>query len=118
MPFGNIVTNIPKSLIDELGLSPKDNAAIDVEIARAGEVIFREKLPYVLSFAFVDKGRPLLYSDSLETIGLAVSSGDFAALYGVEAGPKWTIRLVGMTVPEFGQPGNDSPALTRFTNAP
>ncbi len=115
LPFGNIVTNIPKSLIDELGLSPKDNAAIDVEISRAGEVVFRKKLPYVLSFAYVDEGQPLLYSDSLETIGLAVNSGDFAALYGVEAGPKWAIRLVRMTAPEFGQPGNDSPALTRFT---
>ena len=100
MPFGNIVTNTPKSLIDELGLSPNDNASMLVEISRAGEVVFRQKLSYALSFGYVDEGQPLLYSDSLETIGLAVNSGNFAALFGVKAGPKWAIRLVRMTVPE------------------
>jgi len=100
MPFGNIVTNIPKSLIDELGLSPNDNASMLVEISRAGEVVFQQKLSYALSFGYVDEGQPLLYSDSLETIGLAVNSGNFAALFGVKAGPKWAIRLVRTTVPE------------------
>ena len=93
MPFGNVVTNIPKSLVDALGLSPQDNAAVFVEISRAGKPIFQQRIPYAQSFGHVDQGAPLLYSDSLQTIGLAVNSGDFAQQYKVQAGADWTIRL-------------------------
>jgi len=93
MPFGNVVTNIPRSLVDALGLSPADNAAVFVEISHAGKPIFQERIPYTKSFGHVDQGAPLLYSDSLQTIGLAINSGDFAKQYGVKAGADWTIRL-------------------------
>jgi hypothetical protein len=93
MPFGNVVTNIPKSLVDSLGLSPEDNSMVLVEISRAGKSVFRRKVPYTRSFGYVDEGQPLLYSDSLQTIGLAVNSGDFAAEFGVKAGADWIIRV-------------------------
>ena len=93
IPFGNVVTNIPKSLVDALGLSPKDNAAVFVEISHAGRAVFQQRIPYTQSFGYVDKGAPLLYSDSLQTIGLAVNSGNFAQQYEVQAGTDWTIRL-------------------------
>jgi len=93
MPFGNVVTNIPKSLVDALGFSPEDNKAIFVEIFRAGRPIFQQRIPYAQSFGYVSKGTPLLYSDSLQTIGLAVNSGNFAQQYKVQAGADWTIRL-------------------------
>ena len=93
LPFGNVVTNIPKSLVDALGLSPQDNAAVFVEISRAGRPIFQQRIPYAQSFGYVDQGAPLLYSDSLQTIGLAVNSGNFAQQYKVQAGADWTIRL-------------------------
>jgi S-adenosylmethionine hydrolase len=93
MPFGNVVTNIPRSLVDSLGLSPADNLMVLVEILRAGEPVFQQEIPYTLSFGYVDEGRPLLYSDSLQTIGLAVNSGSFASQFGVMAGADWTIRL-------------------------
>ena len=93
MPFGNVVTNIPKSLVDALGLSPQGNAAVFVEISQAGRPIFQQKIPYAQSFGYVDQGAPLLYSDSLQTIGLAVNSGNFAQQYKVQAGADWTIHL-------------------------
>ena len=93
MPFGNVVTNIPKSLVDALGLSPQDNAAVLVEISQAGRPVFQQRIPYAQSFGYVDQGAPLLYSDSLQTIGLAVNSGNFAQQYKVQAGADWTIRL-------------------------
>ena len=93
MPFGNVVTNVPKSLVDSLDLSPADNSMVLVEIRRAGETVFRREIPYALSFGHVGEGRPLLYSDSLQTIGLAVNSGNFAGQFGVKAGADWTIRL-------------------------
>jgi S-adenosylmethionine hydrolase len=100
MPFGNVVTNIPKSIVDALDLSPEDNAKVLVEISRAGGSVFQQKIPYVRSFGYVDEGQPLLYSDSLQTIGLAVNSGNFARQFGVKAGADWTIRLVKLAVPE------------------
>jgi S-adenosylmethionine hydrolase len=93
MPFGNLVTNIPRSLIDTLGLSLDDNATVNVEISRAGKTVFQMTMPYVRSFGYVDKGTPLLYSDSLQTIGLAVNSGNFAQQYKVQAGADWRISL-------------------------
>jgi len=93
MPFGNVVTNIPKSLVDALGLSPGDSAAVFVEISHAGKPVFQQKIPYVQSFGYVSQGAPLLYPDSLQTIGLAVNSGNFAQQYKVQAGADWTIRL-------------------------
>jgi len=93
MPFGNVVTNIPKSLVDALDLSPQDNATALVEISRAGKPVFQQRIPYAQSFGYVDQGAPLLYSDSLQTIGLAVNSGNFAQQYKVRAGADWTIRL-------------------------
>ena len=93
MPFGNVVTNIPTSLVDALGLSPEDNAAVFVEISHAGRQVFQQRISYVPSFGHVDPGSPLLYSDSLQTIGLAVNSGNFAEQFEVRAGADWTIRL-------------------------
>ena len=100
MPFGNVVTNIPKSLVDALALSPEDNSIVLVEISRSGESVLQLKIPYVLAFGYVDEGQPLLYSDSLQTIGLAVNSGNFASQFGVKAGAEWTIRLSRTAVPE------------------
>jgi len=100
MPFGNVVTNIPRSLVDALALSPENNSIVLVEISRAGESVFRQKIPYALSFGYVDEGQPLLYSDSLQTIGLAVNSGNFSSQFGIQAGAEWTIRLIRIAVPE------------------
>ena len=94
MPFGNVVTNIPRSLVDALDLLPEDNAAVLVEISHAGKRVFERQIPYVRSFGFVEPGGALLYPDSLQTIGLAVNSGSFAAEYDIRAGADWTIRVV------------------------
>jgi len=93
IPFGNIVTNIPKSLVDDLGLSPEDGVTVTVEITQSGKPVFRQQIPYVPSFGYVDEGSPLLYPDSLQTIGLAINSGNFARHYEVRAGADWTIHL-------------------------
>ena len=98
MPFGNVVTNIPRSLVDSLALSPEDNSMVLVEISRGGETVFRREVHYVLSFGFVDRGQPLLYPDSLQSIGLAVNNGDFARQFGIEGGAEWTIRLIKAAV--------------------
>lgn len=100
MPFGNVVTNIPRTLVDELALSAEDKPTVHVRIFNEGVTVFERKIPYVLSFGYVDEGLPVLYSDSLQTIGLAVNSGSFASQFGVKAGSAWTIRLNKTTARE------------------
>jgi len=92
-PFGNVVTNIPQTMLAELGYDPRDNNRVKVTIKQNGKTVFDAKLPYTNSFGFVAKGEPLLYSDSLETIGLAVNQESFAAKYGTGVGAGWEIRI-------------------------
>ncbi|NOX68433.1 MAG: S-adenosyl-l-methionine hydroxide adenosyltransferase family protein [Gammaproteobacteria bacterium] len=92
-PFGNIVTNIPKSLLAELGLATDGHEYVMVEISHSGQTVFSKKLPYVSTFGEVEHGMPLLYADSLKAVGLAMNNGDFSAQYEIAAGSDWRIRL-------------------------
>lgn len=93
VPFGNIVTNIPTSMLEELGFTAKNDALVHVQVSRRDDIIFDQGIPFASSFGFVEKDEPLLYSDSLRTIGLAINSGSFAKKYGVDAGQEWAIQI-------------------------
>ncbi|MCH7853178.1 MAG: S-adenosyl-l-methionine hydroxide adenosyltransferase family protein [Proteobacteria bacterium] len=92
-PFGNIVTNIPKAMLADLGVTTEDRVDVLVEISHSGRTVFSENVPYVTTFGQVAQGLPMLYADSLKTIGLAVNNGDFATQYDIAAGADWQIRL-------------------------
>ena len=81
MPFGNIVTNIPKTLFDELKI--KLNSFANVKIIENNKIIFDKNIKYVSSFGFVKEGKPLLYSDSEQWIGLAINNGSFSEFYSI-----------------------------------
>ena len=93
MPFGNLVTNISKRLLEEQGHSDEANAMVHVQILHGDEIVFDEHIPYTKSFGFAATKQPLLYSDSLRMIGLAINSGSFAKQYGVDAGQEWSVRI-------------------------
>ena len=92
-PFGNLVTNIPSMLLSELGLRADQKQKVWIRISNQGRVVFEQRLPFVPSFGFVGVGEPLLYVDSLNTVGLAVANGDFSAVYSVVAGDNWSIEI-------------------------
>ncbi|MCZ6520149.1 MAG: SAM-dependent chlorinase/fluorinase [Bacteroidetes bacterium] len=92
-PFGNLVTNIPCALIEELGITIEDNKEFLVDIYHGGLKVYEKKLPYARSFALVGKKKALIYPDSIQMIGLAVNGGNFATINGIEAGAKWTITI-------------------------
>ena len=95
-PFGNVVTNIPQAMLAELGYDPRDNNMVRVTITKNDKTQFDAEIPFTNSFGFVGKGEPLLYSDSLETIGLAVNQESFAAKYGTGVGAGWAIQIAPM----------------------
>lgn len=92
-PFGNLVTNIPSTLLAQLDLRADEKKVVWVSIRNKGQPVFEQMLPYVPSFGFVAVGEPLLYVDSLNTVGLAVTNGNFAATYSVDAGDDWSISI-------------------------
>ena len=91
-PFGNLVTNIPAALLEQAGLKP-DERQVLVTIRNGQQTVLQEPLPFVPSFGFVAEGDPLLYVDSLNTVGLAVTNGNFARQYSVAAGDGWSVII-------------------------
>ncbi len=92
-PFGNIVTNIPLNLFNELEIDPEIKQNVSVEIHAQGDLIVEQSLPYVLSFGHVESGKAVVYSDSQQTIGLAINEGNFSKTFHVQAGADWRITF-------------------------
>jgi S-adenosylmethionine hydrolase len=89
--FGNVWTNIPKPLFDELKVALGGNVHVRI---RHGERIVADLVaPYQRTFGDVPQGRPLVYVNSLSNMAIALNLGDFAKSFGVESGPDWSIDL-------------------------
>jgi len=89
--FGNVWTNIPKSLFDELKVALGDD--IRVRIRHGDRLVVDLVAPYRRTFGDVPPGRPLVYVDSLLDMAVALNLADFAKSYGVEPGLDWTVDL-------------------------
>ncbi len=89
--FGNVWTNIPKSLFDELKVALGDD--IRVRIRHGDRLVVDLVAPDRRTFGDVPPGRPLVYVDSLLDMAVALNLADFAKSYGVEPGLDWTVDL-------------------------
>jgi S-adenosylmethionine hydrolase len=88
-PFGNLVTNI----------SGEDFLALGYERGQTLEVTVDNKpvrMPFVRTFSDVAVGKPLLYIDSRDRLGLAVNRGSFADIYAIRP-------PVGIAIPRAGK---------------
>jgi S-adenosylmethionine hydrolase len=88
--YGNVWTNIPKSLVSEKFPNRK---TFQVRIFKDKRQVYRAQLPLVDTFAGVPEGKPLLYFNSLLNLSLALNMADFAKRHGIESGPSWTIAI-------------------------
>lgn len=111
--FGNVWTNIPKSLIEaKLLLGPAAQFRVQIyrktveaelpkslppksatKSVRKAKPVFDQVLPYGATFAAVPKGKPLIYFNSLMNVSFAINQGDFAKRYGIGSGPEWTVSI-------------------------
>ncbi len=89
--FGNIWTNIPKALFDELH-APL-GALIHVRIYHGGKLVDDSTAPYRRTFGEVPVGKPLVYINSLLKVAVAVNQGNYAAEHKVDSGPDWFIEI-------------------------
>jgi len=89
--YGNVWTNIPKELFDQLQPSLGDR--FQVRIYHGDQLVDESVIPYRRTFGEVPVGQPLLYINSLMNLAIALNLGDYAATHKVESGLDWFIEL-------------------------
>lgn len=89
--FGNLWTNIDRTLF--LQLDVKYGDTFEVTIENSTRQVYKNIMTFGRSFADSHLGEPLLYVNSLDKIGVAINQGSFAKAYHIEAGLKWKITI-------------------------
>lgn len=88
--YGNVWTNIPRSLL--LNSFPKARK-FKIRIDYKAKRVFEGILPLVDTFSGVAHGTPLLYFNSMLNLSVALNMANFAKTYHVSSGPDWTITV-------------------------
>jgi hypothetical protein len=89
--FGNVWTNIPKELFDQLQVPL--GTQLRVRIYHGDQLIDDAAAPYERTFGDVPPGKPLVYVNSLLNLAIALNLGSYAAVHKVESGPDWSIEI-------------------------
>jgi len=89
--FGNVWTNIPKTLFDEL--HPDLGTPVRVRIYHQDSLVDETVAPYRRTFGEVPVGAPLVYVNSLMNLAVALNQASYAASHQIESGPDWFIEL-------------------------
>ncbi|MGA2778719.1 MAG: S-adenosyl-l-methionine hydroxide adenosyltransferase family protein [Steroidobacteraceae bacterium] len=89
--FGNVWTNIPKPLFDELHIGL--GTAVRVRIFHNDQLVDESIIPYERTFGDVPIGAPLVYVNSLMNLAVALNQGSYAASHKIDSGPDWFIEL-------------------------
>ncbi|MBP1206271.1 S-adenosylmethionine hydrolase [Duganella sp. 1411] len=89
--YGNVWTNIPKSLFDELKVGLHEQ--VQVRILHNGKQVDKVIAPFEHTFGGVAKGKPLVYLNSLLDVAVAISQGNYAAKHKIESGVDWEVEI-------------------------
>jgi hypothetical protein len=89
--FGNVWTNIPKPLFDELHIGLGE--FVRVRIFHDNRLVDDDVVPYQRTFGDVGLGKPLVYVNSLLNLAVALNQGSYAAAHKIDSGPDWSIEL-------------------------
>ena len=89
--FGNMWTNIYMKEFKAAGFAYGD--MVNVSICHCGEEVFNQRVLFHQSFGYAQKGEPMLYTNELVKLGLAVSQGSMEKQFGLGYGPDWTITI-------------------------
>jgi len=89
--YGNVWTNIPKAMFDQLGF--KIGEPVHVRIFKFGKLVDQTIAPYQNTFGGVPEGQPLVYINSLMNVSLAINMDSYAARHKVESGADWSVEV-------------------------
>jgi S-adenosylmethionine hydrolase len=89
--FGNVWSNIPKPLFDQLHVAL--GTPLHVRIFHNDQLIDETLAPYQRTFGDVSVGKPLVYINSLLNLAVALNQQNYAAAHKIESGPDWSIEI-------------------------
>jgi S-adenosylmethionine hydrolase len=89
--YGNIWTNIPDTLFNQL--NPKYGDLVHVVIFNKKQQVYSGDIPYSKTFGEVAEGQPLAYVNSLLQVSFALNMGNFASAYHVSSGADWSVEI-------------------------
>jgi hypothetical protein len=89
--YGNVWTNIPKALFDQL--HPAMGDPIRIRVYHGDQLVDDALAPYRRTFGEVPVGQPLVYINSLMNVAVALNQGNYAASHKIESGLDWFIEL-------------------------
>ncbi len=87
--YGNVWSNIPKTMVEQLTLKPGE--LVRVQIFKAKQKVYDKRVPMVNTFGEAKIGADIAYFNSLLTFSIAVNQGDFAGKYKVGSGAEWSL---------------------------
>nr|WP_315252001.1 S-adenosyl-l-methionine hydroxide adenosyltransferase family protein [uncultured Duganella sp.] len=89
--YGNVWTNIPKSLFEQLGV--KEHELVQVRFFHHKKLVNTVVAPYEHTFGGVAKGKPVVYLNSLLDVAVALNQGNYAASNKIESGVEWEVEV-------------------------
>ncbi|MEK3889277.1 SAM hydrolase/SAM-dependent halogenase family protein [Bacillus sp. FSL K6-3431] len=89
--YGNLWTNISRSLLMELGV--EYGGHVKVAIDHDGTRVYVKKMIYGKSFADNNVGEALIYINSLDNVAVAINQASFAEKYQIGTGIDWKINI-------------------------
>jgi S-adenosylmethionine hydrolase len=89
--YGNVWTNVPKALFEELKIGVHDR--VQVRFLHKGRQVAKVVAPFEHTFGGVATGKPLVYLNSLLDVAVAVSQGNFARQYRIASGVDWEVEI-------------------------
>lgn len=89
--YGNVWTNIDKSMLEKIGAKPGDSLAVAIRINN--ETRFEKRLLFGNTFADVAVGSELAYLNSLLKLSFAVNQDNFATKHNVSSGEGWIVSV-------------------------
>ena len=89
--YGNVWTNIPKQLFEQLGV--KEHEQVQVRFFHNKKLVNTVVAPYEHTFGGVAKGKPVLYLNSLLDVAIALNQGNYAAKNKIESGVDWEVEI-------------------------
>lgn len=89
--FGSLWTNISSSDFEKLNVDIGED--VNVEIWNGNMMVYHSAIKYASTFNEVNIGDPLLYTNSMDSMGLAINQGNFAKAYNIGTRFPWKIIL-------------------------
>ncbi len=89
--FGNLWTNIHLDDFDKAGFVYGD--MLNVKITHKDTIVFNQNVLFHKSFGMVEKGEPIIYTNELIYVSLALSQGHFENVFGLGFGPDYKVEF-------------------------